>query len=588
MDTTDGVLEAGMDINPDLTSNNEPGRTSAVRRGEDSVLIAAGGIEPSRGDSETSPLLAEQHDPEEHGGPDEEDGDRGWTGLQDFDHLPWWKKPSIFWLVPSFLLFTLAFGGIIVPKVNLITDLICREYYSSRALNALDSQDDNSDMCSSPVIESRVGSFMLAGNLIAGILSAVTSPKIGALSDRYGRKPLLCFTVVGSLVSELFTLLPASFPDTLSVYWILLGSITDGLCGSFIAGFAIVNSYTSDCTPPSKRNVAFGFFHGSLFAGIALGPLISGKIVKATGSVLSVFYVCFICHAVFLALLGLAVPESLSKKRMYIAREKHAHENPAVPWQPTTLSSAWASVITFIKRFPAPLKILVPTGPGTSPALRKNLVLLSTIDFLVFGIAMGALNVTIIYVRGQFHWDVDQQSTYISIVNIVRVLGLLTVLPGVTWLFRGRYLKGKAPPAKGCDLLDLNIIRISVFLDFLGFVGYTLARTGPLFTLSGALAATGGMASPTLQSALTKHIPAHKTGQLLGASGFLHAVARVIAPAVFNGIFSLTVGKFSQAVFLCLAGSFFVAFTLTWALRTGIFFDEQAQSDDDSNATHEE
>ena len=474
-----------------------------------------------------------------------------------------------------------------MPKVNLITDLICREYYSSRALNTLDNQEDDSDMCASPVIESRVGSFMLAANLLAGLLSAVTSPKIGALSDRYGRKPLLCFTVVGALVGELFTLLPATFPDMLSVYWILVGSIVDGFCGSFIAGFAIVNSYTSDCTPPSKRNVAFGFFHGSLFTGVALGPLISGKIVKATGSVLSVFYACFICHIVFLALLGLVVPESLSAKRMYIARERHAIENPAKPRQPTTLISVWASIVTFIKRFPAPLKILVPTGPGTSPALRRNLVLLSAVDFLVFGIAMGAMNVTIIYVRGQFHWDVDQQSTYISIVNIVRVLCLLTILPGLTWLFRGRYPKGKASPAKGCDLLDLSIIRISVFLDFLGFVGYTFARTGPLFILSGALAATGGMASPTLQSALTKHIPPHKTGQLLGASGFLHAVARVVAPAVFNGIFSLTVGKFNQAVFLCLAGSFLVAFTLTWALRRGIYFDEHAEQQDESNSTPE-
>lgn len=37
----------------------------------------------------------------------------------DFAGLPWWRQPSIFWLLGPFFLFTLAFGGCLVPKLNL-------------------------------------------------------------------------------------------------------------------------------------------------------------------------------------------------------------------------------------------------------------------------------------------------------------------------------------------------------------------------------------------------------------------------------------------------------------------------------------
>ena len=88
-------------------------------------------------------------------------------------------------------------------------------------------------------------------------------------------------------------------------------------------------------------------------------------------------------------------------------------------------------------------------------------------------------------------------------------------------------------------------------------------------TLSGVVASIGGIGSPTLQSSLTKHVPPERTGQLLGASGLLHALARVVAPTVFNAIYSGTVGKFTQTVFVCLTATFGVAFFFSWFVRPG-------------------
>lgn len=75
------------------------------------------------------------------------------------------------------------------------------------------------------------------------------------------------------------------------------------------------------------------------------------------------------------------------------------------------------------------------------------------------------------------------------------------------------------------------------------------------------------MGSPTLQSALTKHVPPNRVGQLLGVTGLLHAVGRLACPTGFNLIYATTVKGFPQAVFVALAGSFAVALSLSWFIR---------------------
>lgn len=42
-----------------------------------------------------------------------------WDGAADFEGLPWYHRPSVYWLIGPYFLFTLAFGGSLVPKLNL-------------------------------------------------------------------------------------------------------------------------------------------------------------------------------------------------------------------------------------------------------------------------------------------------------------------------------------------------------------------------------------------------------------------------------------------------------------------------------------
>jgi len=468
-------------------------------------------------------------------------------------------------LLPAFFPFCLAFGGIIVPKTYLILDLICAQYLSDRAARdptfkfmpvLLGSENPQ---CRDPHVQSLVAKFNLYANLLSGIFSAVIAPHLGALSDRVGRKKVIICTSFGAICAEIITIIVGTNPEKISVYWTLWGSLLDGLCGSFTSGMALAFAYASDCTAPEQRNVAFGYFHGTLFAGIALGPILAGWLIEVAGTVLIVFYVALGCHMFFILFIFLFVPESLSKERQILAREKR---NLALAQAP---QKDWITTIKTYNLF-EPLWVLRPTGEGSSSKLRKNLFVLAAIDTMMFGVAMGTMQIIIIYAEYRFGWDAINSSRFLSAVNICRVIGLFILLPILTRIVRGP-ARGQSAGHRGCDMLDISIIRGAILFDLIGYIGYAMAPSGAVMAISGMVASLGGIGSPTLQSSLTKHIPSDRTGQVLGASGLLHALARVVAPTIFNLIYSQTVGLYAGIVFICLASVFVLVFIISWFLK---------------------
>lgn len=465
----------------------------------------------------------------------------------------------------------IGYGGMFVPKINLILSLICRDYYSEKALKdgnftrlPIILGEDN-PQCQIPEIQSLVARFQLYLNLVAGILSALVSPRLGHLSDQYGRNKLLALCVLGASLGEAVITTVATIPDHVPVNILLVSSVLDGLGGSFTCAVALVHSYGSDCTSPERRGVVFGYFHGALFTGIAAGPFIAAYVIKTTGSVLDFFYLGLGFHVLFLLAILLVIPESLSKERQQIAREKEMT-------RPDKDDTHWLSLsrlnpinlITPLSIFMPAVgrpSILFPNRNGASSALRRNIMLLCAIDTAVFGVAIGTAQVLIIYAEYMFGWGNVESSIFVSIINTVRVVTLFVILPVIARIFTGQ--QRRATGITGSTKLDINLIRLSVFFDLLGYIGYALAIHGSVMILSGIIAALGGMGSPTLQSSLTKHVPGDRVGQMLGAMGLLHALARIAAPTVFNLLYSVTVGKFTPAVFVCLAIIFGIAFVLS-------------------------
>jgi hypothetical protein len=466
----------------------------------------------------------------------------------------------------------LAFGGVMVPKVNLVLLLVCRQHLQAVSLPDTPYQPfsfDIDERCRTAEIQSTVATFKLWMSLISGSLAAVVAPKLGALSDRYGRTRLLAFpTVTGQIINEIITIFAASYPDTISYYWLLLGCVFDGLGGSFIASMTLSHSYAADCTPASQRNVVFGYFHGFLYTGIAVGPVIAGYIVKE-GNFIILFYLAAGCHFIFLLMLIFVIPESIHPSRQKAAQERHRRHS-------LTTDNSWQASIRNYNIL-EPLQIL--RAPSNFPGLRRNMLFLAATDTIVFGVGMGANVVILLYSNFKFGWDQWEQSKFTSIVNSCRVTYLLAVLPLFTYLYRSRAAKRAAltrpatPPLpkvlQGTDAFEISVIRVAIFADCIGFFSYAMANTGPHFILSGAIASIGGVASPTMQAAMTKHVPKDSIGQLLGAMGLLHAIGRVAGPSIFMGIYAATVKFMPQAYFYILTLMFTVGFIFSWFIRPG-------------------
>jgi hypothetical protein len=476
-------------------------------------------------------------------------------------------------LIPPTALFTFAVGGSVVPKINLVLSIVCRDYFADQ--KAKDPTftylpvifGEENDQCRIPQVQSNAAQILLYVNLISGFLSALVSPRLGDLSDRYGRMPLMSLCVAGTLISEVFVTFIAAYPDHASVNWLLVAAFVDGLCGSFTLALSLVHSYGADCTSPERRNVVFGYIHATLFTGIALGPYLFGLLIKHTGKVLDVFLAVLVLHGIYLFTLFFLIPESLSKERQNIARTKH-------------LAKPQEGDANFQRNFLRelhpynifkPLAILwpKPSPSQSSPEkralfrkLRKNLVLIAAIDTLMFGVGLGTVQIIILYAEYVFGWGNYESSVFISVVNGGRVITLLVILPGITRLIRGPTRGNQVN--SGSDWLDISLIRLAIFIDLLGYIGYAVSKTGGIFTLSALVASIGGIGPPSLQSSLTKHVPPSQTGRILGAMGLLHALARVVSPVIFNGIYSVTVGTFTQAVFVCLASVFGLAAFLSW------------------------
>lgn len=104
-----------------------------------------------------------------------------------------------------------------------------------------------------------------------GIAQFFFTPALGALSDRFGRRPLLLLSIFGlgggfllqGLATSLYTLLAVRI-----------------FSGATAASFAIANAYTADVTPPEQRAKAFGMLGAAFGLGFIIGPVVGGVLGK--------------------------------------------------------------------------------------------------------------------------------------------------------------------------------------------------------------------------------------------------------------------------------------------------------------------
>jgi multidrug resistance protein len=119
-----------------------------------------------------------------------------------------------------------------------------------------------------------------ASPLVIGLLFAVFSlcqlaaaPALGDMSDRYGRRPVLVFSLAGTVVS--FVMLAMAH----SVAMLFAARIVDGLSGGNIS---TARAYVADVTEPKDRARAYGLIGAAFGLGFILGPALSGILAKVS------------------------------------------------------------------------------------------------------------------------------------------------------------------------------------------------------------------------------------------------------------------------------------------------------------------
>src|ERR1700704_2144343 len=119
-----------------------------------------------------------------------------------------------------------------------------------------------------------------ASPLVVGLLFAVFSlcqltaaPALGDLSDRYGRRPILIFSLAGTVVS--FVMLALAH----SLAMLFAARIVDGLSGGNIS---TARAYVADVTEPKDRARAYGLIGAAFGLGFIFGPALSGVLAKVS------------------------------------------------------------------------------------------------------------------------------------------------------------------------------------------------------------------------------------------------------------------------------------------------------------------
>ncbi|XP_052848748.1 hippocampus abundant transcript 1 protein isoform X3 [Drosophila gunungcola] len=137
---------------------------------------------------------------------------------------------------------------------------------------------------------------------VKGILSFLSAPLIGALSDIYGRKLLLLMTVT-------FTCLPIPMM-TIDNWWFFAISAISGILG---VSFSVVFAYVADVTTKDERTRSYGLVSATFAASLVIAPALGNLIMELYG-INTVILIATLVSTSNVIFVLLAVPESLPRK----------------------------------------------------------------------------------------------------------------------------------------------------------------------------------------------------------------------------------------------------------------------------------
>lgn len=306
------------------------------------------------------------------------------------------------------------------------------------------------------------------------------SPLLGALSDRFGRRPMLLLSMLGlGLDYVVMALAPG-------LAWLMVGRLISAASAS---SFSICYAYVTDITAEEQRAAAFGRLGAAMGFGFILGPAIGGLLGAA--SLRAPFWVA---AGLSLANAGfglLVMPESL----------------------PVALRSpfAWANA--------NPL--------GSLKLLRSHpeLAGLAWVHLLSQFSGASIASVYVLYVVRRYGWS-------------MQAVGLSLALVGVAVAVVQGALLGRITARIG----ERRALLLGVLAGAISLAAFGLSPSGWGVLLAIGVFGLWGLQGPAALGLMTRRVSASEQGRLNGATASLTSLADGVGPFVFGAIFSLTAG----------------------------------------------
>ena len=344
------------------------------------------------------------------------------------------------------------------------------------------------------------------------IMQFLFSPVMGSLSDQYGRRPILLFSLFGFGLDYLVL---AFAP---SIAWLFIARIFAGITG---ASFGTATAYIADISPPEKRAQNFGLIGAAFGLGFIIGPVIGG-ILGEYGA-----RIPFIAAAILTFINWLygyfILPESLKPENRRKFDIKRA--NPIGSLQ-------------HLKKYPVILGLVV--------------------SLVCIYIAQHAVQSNWTYfTMEKFKWDEAMVGYSLGVVGILVALvqgGLIRIVT----------------PKLGAK----RSVYFGLGLYLIGFILFAFASTSWMMFAFLVPYCLGGIAMPALQGIMSNQVPANEQGELQGALTSLMSATSIIGPPLMTNIFAYYTSKnglyFPGAPFI--VGALFTLCSLIFALRSLVHY----------------
>lgn len=324
----------------------------------------------------------------------------------------------------------------------------------------------------------RLGGYMM---LAYAVVQFFAAPLLGAMGDRYGRRPILLFSLAVLGIDYLLIALADN------LMWLLIARLIAGVASST---FSVAYAYITDITPVEQRAQRFGIVGAGFGLGFILGPVVGGALADIS------MHAPFIAAAT-LALANLAygyfaLGESLTKDNRRIFDIKRAN----------------------------PIGSLIQVGKYP---IAKDLATI----YLLFMLGQVAMpSYWAYFAIEKFAWSEAQ-------------IGVSLGFAGFVAIFAQGVLLRFAVPAFGYYMTGIIGLSAAIF----AYLGYAFAESSWQVYVFIVVAAPAGFVLPTLQSIMTNQMPPNAQGELQGILGGLNSIAIIIGPASLTYLFSIFNGE---------------------------------------------